>query len=95
MAKSQKKRLRDDKLKGLFSKLSQSYFSFREIHNAPISRFCKGQDKDNHRSAETWMLIQRIGPLDLAKLKLNDGEERTFYDMFIPDNEGKTYKGEW
>jgi len=41
------------------------------------------------------MLIQRIGPLDLEKLKLNDGEERTFYDMFVPDNDGKTYKGEW
>ena len=55
----------------------------------------EGQDKDNHRSAETWMLIQRIGPLDLERLKLADGEERTFYDVFVPDGEGRTYKGEW
>lgn len=27
-----------------------------------------GSDKKNHRGAETWMLAQRIGPLDVSKM---------------------------
>lgn len=41
------------------------------------------------------MLTQRIGPVDLEKLKFNDGVERIFYDKFDPMEDGRTYKGEW
>ena len=41
------------------------------------------------------MLTQRIGPLNLEDYKVDDGQERIFYDKFEPLEEGKSYKGEW
>jgi hypothetical protein len=54
-----------------------------------------GGDKDNHKGAETWMLTQRIGTMNLEELKVDDGEERYFFDKFEPLEDGRTYKGEW
>lgn len=41
------------------------------------------------------MLTQRIGPIDLEKLKIDDGQERAYYDKFVELEEGRSYKGEW
>jgi hypothetical protein len=41
------------------------------------------------------MLTQRIGVMNLEDLKINDGEERIYYDRFVDIEDGKTYKGEW
>ena len=30
---------------------------------------CVASDKKNHKGAETWMLAQRIGPLDTSKVE--------------------------
>ncbi len=41
------------------------------------------------------MLTQRIGTINLEKLKKEDSKERIFYDLFVPNDDGRTYKGEW
>jgi hypothetical protein len=54
-----------------------------------------GGDKKNHKEASTWMLTQRIGPLNLENLKFDDGVERIYYDKLEELEDGRTYKGEW
>jgi hypothetical protein len=35
----------------------------------PLHIFILASDKKNHKGAETWMLAQRIGPLDTTKVE--------------------------
>ena len=41
------------------------------------------------------MLTQRVGGLNLEELKVNDGQERVYYDKIVDMEDGKQYKGEW
>lgn len=41
------------------------------------------------------MLTQRIGAMNLDELKVEDGEERIYYDRLVELEDGRTYKGEW
>ena len=33
--------------------------------------------------------------MNLEELKVNDGQERIYYDKFQPIEDNRTYKGEW
>jgi len=52
-------------------------------------------EKVNHFKMETWMLTQRIGPLNLADLKQKDHVIRVYFDKFVESEDGTKYKGEW
>lgn len=41
------------------------------------------------------MTTQRIGAMSLEDLKIDDGQERVYYDKAIEIEDGKQYKGEW
>ncbi len=64
-------------------------------------------DKKNHKAGETWMLAQRIGPLDVSKVAglpatrgigeraPIDGQNRVLINYFEETSDGRLYKGEW
>lgn len=53
------------------------------------------QDRANHKESLTWLLTQRIGPMDLEKLIIDDDVPRIFYDKEFVLDDGRVYKGEW
>jgi hypothetical protein len=48
-----------------------------------------GLDRKNHKCAETWMLSQRIGAINIDKIKNTDSEPRVYYDKFVVGKDGR------
>ena len=79
LAKKQVELLKEAAFASIFSNIHEYGFILNHL----------GLDRKNHKCSETWMLSQRIGAINMDKIKFTDNEPRVFYDKLTDDKEGR------